>query len=672
LAGRRSGDLFKHVSSLFRLGTLTGVSDAQLLERFVAGRDEAGEAAFRALVERHGPMVLRVCQSVLGNRHDTEDAFQVTFQVLARNAGSIRKQGSLGSWLHGVAHHVALRTLTAARRRRAREMKVAKGTEMAAASPQPGADRSDLTAAIHQEITRLPAKYRAPIVLCYLEGLTHDQAASELGWPVGTVRGRLARARDLLRTRLTRCGLTLSAGLVSVGALPETASAALPAALVEATVRAVLGSEVAGALTRTAAALLPAVLRTMALARLVKLAAPLVIIAIVAGGAAMLAYSGRTKLSGERTSIAKIQVVPPTAPPEPHQAATLQPEDGNETPKKAVSRLVEQLEQHPVLPSTAANRLALYMIDVENGDVTLIADQPDPGLVRCGSPEWSHDGKRIIYDAMPMNEVPLTHLKMIELVNGRLELTDLGLGNCPTFSPADDRIAFLNNSSEGGDEVGVWLMQADGSQPRVLGGYGRPKWSPDSRQFLIVNFNKPRDLSLMDVRPEKSGPLQIAGQNIFWEPSWAGDESIVAAIGADAPDTIALIDVREPDHPNIKEVLWRNGKGLDVKPFYPVYSAGTRRCVFVGVDASGQALYSFRHGQPDPPRRLESDGHDHLLQDLASSPDGRYILFTSDRPVRGQRRVAPGDIIPESRATSSERFVPFRLKQNTLPITRSR
>jgi len=314
MAGRRSGDLLKHLSSLFRVGTLAGVSDAQLLERFVAGRNDAGEMAFRALVERHGPMVLRVCQSVLGNRHDAEDAFQVTFLVLARKAGSIRKQRSLGSWLHGVAHHVALRALTAARSRSARQTKVAKAAETADPSPEPGEDQSDLAAALHQEITRLPAKYRAPIVLCYLQGMTHDQAASELGWPVGTVRGRLARARDSLRTRLTLRGLTLSAGLVAAGALPETASAALPAALVEMTIKAALDTAVAGVLTRTAALLLKPMLGNMALVRLVRSAAVLVMIALVAGAAAMLAYSGRTKLSGERTTIAKIKLVLPPAP----------------------------------------------------------------------------------------------------------------------------------------------------------------------------------------------------------------------------------------------------------------------------------------------------------------------------------------------------------------------
>ena len=314
------------------------------------------------------------------------------------------------------------------------------------------------------------------------------------------------------------------------------------------------------------------------------------------------------------------------------KAATTQRKVDTETPDRAVSRLVEQIKKHSLKPTTANDRLGLYMIDLENGNVTLIADQPDPGFVRCGSPEWSHDGKRIIFDTMPMNQVPSTHLKVLELAHGRLELSDRGLGNCPTFSPTDDRIAFLNNSSEGGAQTGVWLMQADGSNRRMLGDYGRPKWSPDSRQFLIVDFGLPRQVTLMDVRPEKSGALHLAGQNLFPEPSWAGGELIVAAIGADVPYAIALIEVSDPSQARIKEVLWKKGNDLDVKPYHPLYSAATRRCVFVGQTAEGMALYSFRHGQPCLPRRLEPAGFDGLIQDLAMSPDGRHVIFASDRP----------------------------------------
>jgi Tol biopolymer transport system component len=280
------------------------------------------------------------------------------------------------------------------------------------------------------------------------------------------------------------------------------------------------------------------------------------------------------------------------------------------------------------------------MIDVTNGEVTLIADQPDPGLIRCGSAEWSHDGRRIIFDAMPMNQVPLTHLKVIELVEGRLTMSDLGTGNCPSFSPGDDRIVFLNNSSVDGAELGVWLMGADGTGRRLLGDYGRPKWSPDSRQFMIVSFGKPRQVTLMDVRPEKSGPLELSGQNLYWEPSWADAETIVASIGSGPADTIALLDVTDPRQVIIKEVLWKKGKGLDVTPYHPLYSANRRRCVFVGVEPQGMALYSFQHGQSGPPRRLEPEGFDNLIQDLAASPDGRYVLFASNRPERRPAKPA--------------------------------
>jgi RNA polymerase sigma factor (sigma-70 family) len=436
MAGRRSGDVFKHLSSLFRVGTLAGVPDAQLLERFVAGRDEAGEMAFGALVERHGPMVLRVCQSVLGHRHDAEDAFQVTFLILARKAGSIRKQRFLGSWLHGVAYRVALRAQTASRRRLARETKAAKGAEMTAPCAEPVEDELDLTAALHQEITRLPAKYRAPIVLCYLEGMTHDQAASELGWPVGTVRGRLARARDLLRNRLTHRGLTLSAGLVSAGSLPETGSAALTAALVEATVRAALGSTAAGVLSRTAALLLQAVIRNMALVRSVKLAEPVLMIAVVAGTAAMFAHSGGTKLSRERTSIAKIKLLPAPAPTDPA---------GDPLPAGARARLgttrflnaasPTQIAYSPDGATLASFDGASYLWDVATGqEIRRIG----MGKMRINEAVLAPDGKSVATGATDKT------IRLWDLATGREVRRFAGGDNEPghlAFSPDGTKLA---------------------------------------------------------------------------------------------------------------------------------------------------------------------------------------------------------------------------------------
>ena len=132
MGSRRSGELFGHLQMLFRVGTLGGLSDAELLERFVAGQDEAGEANFRALVARHGPMVLRRLPERPDHPHDADDAFQVTFLALARKAGSIRKHGSLGSWLHGTAQRVAMKAKTASRRRVARESRVAHESPIAA------------------------------------------------------------------------------------------------------------------------------------------------------------------------------------------------------------------------------------------------------------------------------------------------------------------------------------------------------------------------------------------------------------------------------------------------------------------------------------------------------------------------------------------------------------
>jgi RNA polymerase sigma factor (sigma-70 family) len=216
MGSRRSGELFAQLETLFRDGAIGGLSDSQLLEQFVASRHARSDAAFRTLMQRHGPMVLRVCRSVLADPHEAEDAFQATFVALAQQARSIRNRGSVASWLHGTARNVALKAQTTARRRQQRERRVAEAA-VVYDSQQTAFDDFPFAPIVHEEIERLPAKYRAPIVLCYLEGKTQEQAASELGWPCGTVRGRLARARDCLRERLTRRGVTVPAGLLVAG-----------------------------------------------------------------------------------------------------------------------------------------------------------------------------------------------------------------------------------------------------------------------------------------------------------------------------------------------------------------------------------------------------------------------------------------------------------------------
>src|SRR6266511_4262984 len=165
--------------------------DGDLLRRYLERRDEA---AFRALVERHGPMVLGVCQAVLRHRHDAEDAFQGAFLVLARKAGSIRRPDSLACWLHGVACRVARKALAAAARRQTIEAGAAPPGTRDSGSPTLAADDltwGEMRVILHAELGALPERFRGPLVLCYLEGLTQDEAARRLGWTAATVKGRL-------------------------------------------------------------------------------------------------------------------------------------------------------------------------------------------------------------------------------------------------------------------------------------------------------------------------------------------------------------------------------------------------------------------------------------------------------------------------------------------------
>ncbi len=219
---------------LFHAGALGRLSDGELLERFVAGRDEP---AFEAIVRRHGPMVLGVCRRVLRDHHDAEDAFQATFLVLARKAGSVGPESMLPNWLYGVAHQTAIKAHAINARRRSRERQVTTMPEPETVPEVPG---DDLSALIDRELSRLPAKYRAPVILCDLEGLGHREAADKLGWPVGTVSGRLSRARAMLAKRLTRRGVVLSGGSLAVALGGEASAASLPAALIHRTIEAAI------------------------------------------------------------------------------------------------------------------------------------------------------------------------------------------------------------------------------------------------------------------------------------------------------------------------------------------------------------------------------------------------------------------------------------------------
>jgi RNA polymerase sigma factor (sigma-70 family) len=285
------------------------LTDAQLLERFAANREQA---AFAVLMYRHAPLVWRVCRRGLRNLHDAEDAFQATFLVLARKAPSIRKAGSVGSWLYGVAHRTAARARDRAARRRVREQTAADlpGTGTAAGEAGPpgrleqlrdpslpddtpaALQRRELAAALDEELWRLPDKYRLPLLLCHLEGHTNNEAAKRLGCPAGTLKSRLARGRQLLRARLRQRGLALPAAVLSV-VLAEGAGAAGPSAgllhgIVQAATLFAAGAETAGVVSGSASALATRMLQTMLISKLTMTALAVLALGLLGLGAGTL------------------------------------------------------------------------------------------------------------------------------------------------------------------------------------------------------------------------------------------------------------------------------------------------------------------------------------------------------------------------------------------------
>jgi RNA polymerase sigma factor (sigma-70 family) len=304
-AGR--GIVLRQVDRLFRDGTLAGLGDGQLLERYLTSGDET---AFEALVERHGPMVLGLCRRMLRDPRDIEDAFQATFLVLVRSAGAIRDRSFVSTWLYRVAHRVARQARSHAIRRLHGEIRVADLEASASEDPE-AADLREIGPVLDEELSRLPENYRAPLVLCYLKGRTHDQAAEELRWPVGTVRSRLARGRDLLRRRLTSRGYAPMGAIPGIGpSLPAgPLTEIVPPALASATVRAALAFSStrgipAGAAATPMLTLTQGVLATMTFARWKWIGLALLATGLSAGGAvAISSAAARTSPAAPDTNV---------------------------------------------------------------------------------------------------------------------------------------------------------------------------------------------------------------------------------------------------------------------------------------------------------------------------------------------------------------------------------
>jgi RNA polymerase sigma factor (sigma-70 family) len=301
----RSGLASQQLEVLWASGTFTGMSDAQLVSRFVGVRDTTSESAFRELVHRHGPMVMGVCRQILRRAADAEDAFQATFLILVRKARSIQVRESLAPWLYSVAIRTAQRARATGARYREGASEQLDSIE---AAPE-DLSQFDVRPLLHEELGRLPDKYRSPIVLCHLEGKTHEEAARALNWPVGTVSGRLSRGRELLKSRLERRGVAVPSAILA-GSNWNVAQS-LPQSIVESTLTAATRFATAQSVSASVQSLTQGVLIAMLFNKLKTASLALIVAGGVTGGA--LAWARRTPEPAIQT--VQSTITPSTQPP---------------------------------------------------------------------------------------------------------------------------------------------------------------------------------------------------------------------------------------------------------------------------------------------------------------------------------------------------------------------
>jgi RNA polymerase sigma factor (sigma-70 family) len=386
-----SRPLGQHLERLWNSGTVSGLSDAELVKRFTSSVGPAAEQAFEALLGRHGPMVLGVCRHILRRPQDVDDAFQATFLVLVRKARSIRIDESLGPWLYGVAYRTAIRARSKVARHRLEGMNDLEE----AADPAGGAFAWEIRPMLHEELNRLPEKYRSPIVLCHLEGKSHEEAARMLDWPVGTLSGRLSRGRQLLKDRLLRRGLTASAGMLAAR-FPGEALQALPSRLAELTIKAALGSGAGPTISTSVLTLTQGVLNAMLIHNLKKAALILVAVAAVTGaigfrGSWLAAVLG----AGEAAASPRQAETRPTTKPVAPASLPTQNRGAPaiETAAKADRSLdpFDAVEMLGVTPKNSPNMADFRdPIPVRRSQSILVIESPDGKGVAAISTEFEH------------------------------------------------------------------------------------------------------------------------------------------------------------------------------------------------------------------------------------------------------------------------------------------
>jgi RNA polymerase sigma factor (sigma-70 family) len=615
------------------------LTDQELLCRFRTQRDEA---AFHTLLRRHGSMVLDVCRNVLANEADAEDAFQATFLILAQKAGAIRNQASVGSWLHGVAYRTALKARAGSAKRKKHEARV---------PSQPSSGASDeltwreIQQVIHEELSKVAECYRAPLVLCYLEGKTQVEAAKALGVSAATVNKRLEQGRARLRARLVRCGLGSAA--VSVTAawpLGATASAQLPAVLVAGTVRAAqlfaAGNAVTAVVSAKVAALVEGVMKTMLLTKITTVAAVFLMLGAVVFGGTLLSRQVAAAHHGQaETQLAEEKRADPPRPKVEQRPEALTDRNGDRLPEGAIARLGTARWRH-------------------GGKVQSVTFGPDGKTLASAS--W--DGSVRLWEAG-------TGRELATFPDRGYGVSALGVAYAPNGK--------ILASCENDKTIHLWDVATHKEIRTLLGHEDRVwsvVWAPDGQTIATASYDK--TVRLWDPATGKELHT-LRGHEIHVQyVAYAPDSKTIASAGCD--NTVRLWDVATgkelrtldghklsvhsvafaPDGKTLASAsmdgtirLWEVASGKEIRVFdgnqgwvlsvawapdgKTLASAGEDKTVRLWDAATGKELGTLR-------------GHHDSVQCVAYAPDGKTLASAGDTTVRVWNVDTRKEILPLS------------------------
>ncbi len=622
---RQTGAILRYLRSLVDSETTQHLSDTQLLKDFAAQHEEA---AFAALMQRHGTLVWGVCQHLLHHEQDAEDAFQATFLVLARRASSIQKTEAVSSFLHGVAYRIAMRVKQNARRRHIRERQA-----VVPSQEQPPDDCAwrELQAILDEEVAQLPAKYRSPFVLCCLEGKSRAEAAHELCCKEGTVSSRIARARRLLQQRLAQRGVSLSAVLCAAALWKQTAAARVPALLISNTVQAAAGA--AGKFSTVVTTLAEDALRAMGFSRWCLGGALILSISLLAAGAGVSRY---------------VPVAPPETEPTEAPATSAEARKdryGDPLPPGALARLgtVRQRAPDSQLAVTVDGKEIVAVghdrtvrrFDAQTGELRSIRQLPKASGVLQYEAWLSPRGTYLLTET---DSEPRYHLALWDLAAGKFRQSlRLSSENNPgtigaAFSADERRVAAADSTADRRTHR-ILLWNLETSQSKVLWSeekeirsfYFEPVliFSPDGKRLIGCHYDQ--ILRCWDV---ENGKLLWQSERKNWSPLivFSADSRTViipSGIGTNGIDvwdaaTGKLFQSNKPP----KEALFPIGISPDGR--FLAFQTGKEEVV---LWEPGKEKVTFRF--PRPPHRREDPIHNQpnrLPTNFAFTPDSKGFI----------------------------------------------